>query len=98
VSSSQADGTLVTLYRIDVRSGERQQIETRHNPTRVDQAWIALNSGHPRIITEPPPETKANPMPPQAALWPPSAFTVQSGCLYAYTADGHAYAMALIKN
>jgi hypothetical protein len=98
VSSSQADGTLVNLYRIDVRSGERQQIETRHNPTRVDQAWIALNSGHPRIITEPPPETKANPMPPQAALWPPSAFTVQSGCLYAYTADGHAYAMALIKN
>jgi outer membrane protein assembly factor BamB len=95
VSSSQADGTLVNLYRIDVRSGERSLIESRHNATRVDQAWIVLDSGHPRVTTEPPPATNVNAIPPQAALWPPSTFSVHGGRLYAYTAEGHAYAMVL---
>src|ERR1051326_9515623 len=45
VSSTQADGTLVNLYRIDVRSGERKQMETRHYPGRVDQAWIDTARG-----------------------------------------------------
>ena len=70
-------------------------MESRQYPARVDQAWIELESGHPRIRTEPPREIKPSPIPPPSALWPPSAFTVQSGRLYAYTADGHAYAMTL---
>jgi outer membrane protein assembly factor BamB len=95
ISSSQPDGTLVNLYRIDVRSGERKPMESRHYPNRVDQAWIALESGHPRITIEPPRETKPTPIAPRSALWPPSAFTIQAGRLFAYTADGHAYAMSL---
>ena len=31
---------------------------------------------------------------PHAILWPPSTFRIQNGTLYAFTADGHAYAMS----
>jgi hypothetical protein len=30
-----------------------------------------------------------------AMLWPPSSFRIQTGRLYAFTADGHAYAMSV---
>jgi len=95
VSSSQADGTLVNLYRIDVRTGERTPIESRHSPTRVDQAWIAYENGRARVITEPPLESKRTQIPPRSALWEASAYLIQAGRLYAYTFDGHAYAMRL---
>jgi hypothetical protein len=95
VSGSQADGTLVNLYRIDAHSGERQLMENRHSASRVDQAWIAYENGHARVTTEPPLESKRAQIPPRGALWPPSTFLTQSGRFYAYTSDGHAYAMRL---
>jgi tetratricopeptide (TPR) repeat protein len=95
VTSSQADGTLVNVYRIDIQSGERKLMESRHSASRVDQAWIAYDSGRVRVITEPPLESKGNSIAPSTALWTPLAFTLQSGYLYAYTADGYAYAMRL---
>jgi outer membrane protein assembly factor BamB len=95
VSSSQADGTLISLYRIDVRTGERKLIESRHSASRVDQAWIADDSGHVRVTTEPQAEKERKTKPPASALWEPSAYLTQDGRLYAYTSDGHAYAMRL---
>jgi hypothetical protein len=110
VSSAQADGTLVNLYRIDVRSGERKQITSWHGKARVDQAWIAYEPGRVCVTTASPEDTKCfnagsrvnafaphntGAVPPRAALWPSSAFLTQRGHLYAYTADGHAYAMRL---
>jgi outer membrane protein assembly factor BamB len=95
VSSSQADGTLVNVYRIDVRTGERQLMESRHYAARVDQAWIAYDYGRVRVITDPQPVNKAKQLPPAKALWQPAAYLIQNGRLYAYTPDGHAYAMQL---
>jgi serine/threonine protein kinase/outer membrane protein assembly factor BamB len=95
VSSSQADETLINLYRIDVRSGERQLMESRHNAGRVDQAWIAYEAGHARIVTEPMPASEGKHIPLRNKLWEPSAYLVHDGRLYAYTPEGHAYAMRL---
>jgi outer membrane protein assembly factor BamB len=94
-SSAQPDGTLVNLYRIDVRSGERKLVESRHSRSRVDQAWIVNDSGGVRVVTEPPLETGVSAAPPRAALWATSAYLIQDNRLYAYTPDGHAYAMLL---
>jgi len=70
-------------------------MESRHGTTRIDQAWIAYESGHVRVITEPQPEKERKAKPPASALWEPSAYLTHDGRLYVYTSDGHAYAMTL---
>jgi hypothetical protein len=95
VREQLAGGRNVNLYRIDVRTGERQVMESPHFANRIDQAWIALDSARARVLHEPPLENKPKPISPRNALWKPAAFLTQNGRLYAYTLDGHAYAMQL---
>ncbi len=168
VGGSLTDLKAATLYRVDIRTGERKQMALWRRPERVDQAWIASAAGRVFVATVAPdmntatmevglaafdaasgtklweksehrqanalelknlielftagkdglsysigPQrwtvraTDGSPLPAVAAtgasakgvatppvfLWPPSGFRLQNGRFYAFTDDGHAYAM-----